>query len=578
VDKKKSRALHILPLWIILSLFGVFCAHQGGPSGGPVDTTPPQIILTYPASRALHFHDNRFSLELSKYIDRRSLEESIFISPSLGELTFDWGGKDVEVHFSDLLRENTTYIVMIGTDVVDTRNHNRMASAYSLAFSTGDHIDSGEVAGRVFDSKVEGIMIFGYEIDGGNGDTLNPSHTKPDYITQTGKDGTFSLPYLKIGRYRVIAVRDEYKNLLYDRQSDQYGVMISDVSLSAKRPFLSGLQCKMTAEDTIPPFVSSVRALDRIHVLLRFSKQMDTSNAGRQNISIVDTTTGVRLDIFDISFVPHAASVSEQNVPAGEAQLVTSEQDSTRVYRVTLRNFTDVYGNAMSGSLATGIFAGNGSPDTAMPRVTILTISDGSKSVPRNDSIQIGFSEAVRKLQFTRGCTLCDSGSKPVDGKFVWWNSMAVTYVPSAPLASGMSYKVVIVMDSLQDFAGNKYRDSTKVVRFQCIDENALGSIKGVVTGDSSITRGRIVVIVSSLSSPDVKPQRRILEKPGQFLFDELQEGQYVISAFNDIDSNNVYTYGKPYPFHPSERFTLYPDTLKVRARWPLDGVVVRFN
>ena len=102
--------------------------------------------------------------------------------------------------------------------------------------------------------------------------------------------------------------------------------------------------------------------------------------------------------------------------------------------------------------------------------------------------------------------------------------------------------------------------------------------MKGAVADDSTITKGRIIVTATAISSRDIRPQYRTLEKPGPFAFEELPEGQYVLSAIIDVDSNGVYSYGKPFPFQPAERFMQYNDTLKVRARWPLEGIAIRFK
>ncbi len=560
----------------MLSFVGLYCAHQGVPTGGPVDKTPPQVVHTYPANQTLHYSGNKFAFEFSKYVVRRSVEEGIFCSPNLGELTFDWGSTDVEVKFAGPLKDNTTYIITLGTDVVDTRNHNRMADAFSLAFSTGDHIDSGAVAGQVFGKSAEGIMVFAYELDGRLQDTLSPSRSLPDYLTQTGKDGSFRLRYLKLGHYRLIAVRDVYKNLRYDPQTDEYGVTSSDILLSAERPFVSGLQFRMTSADTSPPFLSGARSLDRNHVLLRFSKSMDSSGIDSHNVSIVDTLNGDGLNVMDFSFVARAGTGEKQQ--AGDAQLVTADQESTRVYRVTLRNFRDSSGNAMPARLATGVFSGLSAPDTLKPILNFVNISDGKKNVQRDNSIRMTFSEAVRRQAFEGGFAVNDSSGKRVPGELLWGKSTAVTFAPLSRLLFGMPYTIKVVLDSLVGFVGNGYKDSMRVMKFQVIEESQLGSMKGSVADDSTITGGKIIVTATAISSRDIRPQCRTLEKPGPFSFDEVPEGQYVLSAIIDVDSNGVYSYGKPFPFQPAERFTQYNDTLKVRARWPLEGIIIRFK
>ena len=124
---ERLRASRLLITGILMVL-GLSCAVQVPPSGGPPDTIPPQIIASDPAPGTLHFRGSRFTLRFSEYVDRRSVEESIFISPSVGTLEFDWGSTDVDITFRDSLRPSTTYILTVGTDVIDKRNRNRMES------------------------------------------------------------------------------------------------------------------------------------------------------------------------------------------------------------------------------------------------------------------------------------------------------------------------------------------------------------------------------------------------------------------------------------------------------------------
>ena len=238
------------------------CAGQVQPGGGPVDTIPPAVIRTVPDTNATHASVSAIELEFSEYVDRRSVEESIFISPYLGKLEFDWGTTDVTVRFPDTLRRNTTYVVSVGTDVIDIRARNRMAQGFTLAFTTGDSLDEGSLRGRVFDEHPEGVMVFAYDLAGIDPDTLNPAHVRPDYIMQTGIDGKFRFRHVALSTYRLVAVRDEYKNLVYDREVDEFGVGQGDVTLTKERPGMDGLQFRLAKEDTTRPFLTSVTARD----------------------------------------------------------------------------------------------------------------------------------------------------------------------------------------------------------------------------------------------------------------------------------------------------------------------------
>jgi len=552
----------------IVATISFFCAGQAPPSGGPPDTTPPEVVRSYPPPGTLNYRDNRFSLAFSKYVDRSSVEGSMFISPSVGLLTFDWSGTGVEIQFSDSLRPNATYIVTIGTDVVDTRK-NKMARAYALPFSTGGHLDSASVSGRVFDPTPAGVMIFAYSLDSRNPDTLNPARSKPDYATQTGKDGTFNLTNLALGRYRLIAVRDQYRNLLYDAQTDEFGIANTDIVLDSLRPRISGMQYQLTREDTTRPFLSSARSIDRSHVLLKFSEMMETTGLRATNVSIIDTATGSQLSAYDFSFVDGSSLA---------AQIYTADQESSKTYRVRLNELRDVRGNVLDMPPGSGIFSGSAVPDTTRPAMKIENIQEGDKSVQADDSIHIAFSEAIRPLPFERGFHLTDTAQRIVAGGFKWWNSAQASFVPSQPWPLSTPYVLRIALDSLRDLSGNHLRDSLWTRKFSTVDEKTLGSIKGEVRDDSPGARGKIYILAANISNTQLKPRRLVLGSPGPFVLDRVIEGRYTISAFRDADGNGSYSYGTPFPFRPAERFAIFADTLRVRARWPLEGVVISFR
>jgi uncharacterized protein (DUF2141 family) len=197
---------------------------------------------------------------------------------------------------------------------------------------------------------------------------------------------------------------------------------------------------------------------------------------------------------------------------------------------------------------------------------------------PVDDTIQITFSEAVLKPSFESGFALTDSSGLAVNGIFLWKNSMAVSFLPKPPLKYEMEYKLRIALDSVVDFSGNHSDDSTVVTPFQTVDERALSSIEGTVFDDSTHARGKIFITAMNISNKTVKSKTVVVDTPSVFMFSGLFEGEYTLSAFRDADSNGMYSYGTPFPFVSAERFTIYPDTLKLRARWPLEGVRLHFH
>jgi hypothetical protein len=552
---------------LLFSLLLISCAGQVSPSGGPPDKTPPRIIATSPLPGTLNFHDNKLSVQFDKYIRSTKVQDAIFISPHINHLSYDWSYKGVEIHFSDTLRPATTYILIIGTDAEDSHG-NKLAHSFALPFSTGDKIDSASLSGKVFDQNPAGVMLFAYRLDGRLADTLNPTRSKPDFLTQAGPDGTFSLLNLPPGDYRLFAVFDEYKNLLYDIQTDRYGVLPGDLFLPNESSSIKNIQYMLTTTDTSAPFLSSVKAINQRRLQFRFNKPIDPATVPLSAVTIKDTVRNTALTLFDISFTESST----------DAYVVTSPLDSPAVYRVGLVGARDRSGNRLSLAASSLLADGILRPDTLKPAVKFLTGADSIKNVDPGDTILLTISKQVLERPFERGFSLLDSTNKVIPASLMWFSSMRAMVVTPTALNYGEWYTVKMRIDSLIDFGPARYHDSTLVRHFQTVSEEALGSIEGTISDELSTGKGRLILVLHDVAVRQGKSRAIPLDSAGAFTIDHVKEGKYGLWAYRDADGNGVYSYGKPFPFVPAERFTVYPETLKVRARWPLAGVQLRLT
>ncbi len=216
-------------------LFCIFwgCANQLPPGGGEEDKTPPKIIIVSPSANSLNFKGNVIHLEFNEYVDRRSLQDAFRISPPyIGDIDYDWSGKSVDIVFSVPFwkkNENKTYVVNINSNLKDIHG-NAIDKPYIFAFSTGPQIDKGSISGKVINYNKKIISVFAYIIN--SSDTaFNPTRTVADYITEISSDGNYLLSNIAVSTYRLIAVDDEDKNLLYtDREG--FGVLNKDIIVS----------------------------------------------------------------------------------------------------------------------------------------------------------------------------------------------------------------------------------------------------------------------------------------------------------------------------------------------------------
>lgn len=549
------------------------CANQQSPQGGPIDVTPPQVLATDPPKNTVNFRGNRITVEMDKYVDQRSFEESVFISPYVGSLEFDWSGKEVEIAFSEALRLNTTYVVNIGTDVVDLNNRNRMANAFVLAFSTGPDIDHGAIEGRVFprspDDPVSGVMIFAYRLDGTNPDTLNPQTLRPGFITQTGSAGAFFLHHIPFGAYRVYAVRDQYRNLLYDPEADDFGVQSMPVFLSPSDTLVAGLFMQLSKEDTTAPRLVRAEAVGENHVLLTFSEPVAADTIGAGAFSVFDTLARASL------------AVRGMFCPIGRAdavELVTGTQDSTAYYRVFARGIRDSSGNRLSAIANSAVFQGSGRRDTLATRLVAISIPDSSITVSLDENIRISFSDAIALPDPSAIADLRDSRGVQVPTIVRKKDDARVELEPHALLTPASWYRLTVHLRGIKDWAGKGVRDSIRVMHFRTFDPEDRSSIEGAVRDSRGPDRGSGYVIhARRIGTNETTEYTATTDSAGRFLFQNILDGRYVLQAFFDVDRNGRYDAGRPFPFLPSEPLSLPTDTLKVRARWPLEGVTVRF-
>ncbi|MCX6133591.1 MAG: Ig-like domain-containing protein [Ignavibacteriales bacterium] len=561
-------------LIVLLPFILLSCAGQRAPEGGPIDTDPPTVASTIPANYATRFSGRSITLEFNEYVDHRSVEGAVFVSPSLGQLEFDWSGREVEIRFAGTLRRSTTYVVTIGTDVVDLHNRNKMAQSYTLAFTTGEDIDHGAVEGRVFPRRETdpalGAMIFAYRLDGLNPDTLDPRTTKPDYVTQSGKDGGFLLRHLTFGSYRIIAVRDDYKNLLYDPETDEFGAQPDEIVLTPTDTLKAGVWMRLGKEDTTAVRMTKAASTNNRHVMIELSSPMDTSGLSANWFRVSDTVSQKPLGVLSVCpVIPKMTSVV----------VVTDTQRAGEGYRVEISSLRGVNGLRVSPSANRLTFSGSEVRDTLAPRIASISLADSAKEIDLQPKFLLSFSDAVKRERAGNSISLIDSSRSAVPLRLRWLSDASVEVMPQGRLASRTWFTLRIGMRSVMNLAGRAGKDSLRVFRFQTIDDELFSSIEGFIHDVSvSDPKGDVFLVARNVSRKEPKEYVVRLSQPGPFMLSDLLEGKYLLQAFRDRDDDGKFSPGQVFPFRRSERFTEYPDTLRLRARWPLENVELKLH
>jgi hypothetical protein len=547
---------------VITTLFISSCASQLPPGGGEEDKIPPKIIEIIPKPGTLNYSDNYFEMTFSEYVDKRSVQEAIFVSPPLTKsLKYDWSGKSLTAYFQDTLKTNTTYTITIGTDVEDLNNRNKMAEPFSFAFSTGSSIDSGKISGKIYDTDPDGCMVFAYKkIDG----EIDPTVQKPDYVSQVGKNGKYTLVGLGEGEYIVYAIRDRLRDFLFQMNDDQIGVQFKDLIITSRFSEIINCDFYLNKMDTIPPKLSSVVMLDRNHLLIEFNEPVDSSKISASNFYLYDSTKQSRYDVY--YFFKGDARPRQYNLAIKDSLI-----NGNNIVLVSNKIF-DNYGNI--NAYETYSITPNSEPDTLIPKLQkIFGNMPGDKVDFENPVLTIKFSDGFSRIDVDKALSAYDGTGKVLPHIIEFIDDASFYLKINSKLKQRTEYQLNIDLGKIIDIAGNKI-DSTYKHKFTTNSELDFSGVSGLVRADED--NYELFVELKSVGS-DKRSYLNKVNKDKSFNLSKIIPGKYLLSSFIDKNKNSKYDAGSIKRIKYAEKFTFYPDTLNLRARWPVVDVVVEY-
>lgn len=216
----------MLKLRNILYIIGVIallssCARMGRPDGGWYDETPPHVIGSTPADRSTNVQAKKVNIYFDEFIKLDNASEKVVVSPpQLEQAEIKASGKKISVELKDSLKPNTTYTVDFSDAISDNNEGNPMGN-YTYSFSTGDHIDTLEVAGTVLSAEnlepVKGILVGLYA------EFEDSCFMKQPMLRLARADsrGHFVIKGVAPGAYRIYALNDQDGNYMFSQKSEQ---------------------------------------------------------------------------------------------------------------------------------------------------------------------------------------------------------------------------------------------------------------------------------------------------------------------------------------------------------------------
>ena len=557
----------------------IACATQVAPGGGPEDKLPPRIAAVYPAPGTTnHPIELYIKLEFDEWINPSIPRNAVSISPPIEKkMRFEVSGKTLELTSRGLLDTGTTYTVTFASGIKDLHG-NALAKPFQVVFSTGAHIDSLKLSGRVMvlDSMTKkklypsvGLFLMGPEREGirylqkYRDTTTNlldslPMLAKepPLYTTLVDSAGVFELTGLKPGRYRVATFLDVNGNQKIEPSVEPVGFWEKDIVLTEGMtdtlwiPLADQDTSYLELESVTQPFANILEATFTRPVYFD-SLFRDTSNC-----SLTSNADGKKL--FPSKVYLGASSKKPQfyfsEKPKKEVVYkftCLAAKDSLFRPLDTLRNYVEwewqeVAKDTLAPSVSSAKFTSR--TKAVFPHDSLIISYDK----PFGDSLTQAFYIAINKDTTLMQVEPIDPVRLLVKRNDEWPTDVAIEVL------EGYNDTTLAAADS------NGVRDTVitlkykRLTRVESVSKLKLASLKGAVPGGNA----QVAVRLTSIETKEARVAK--CDGSGNFAFPDLEEGTFFIEYYYPEQSRNTPDAGKLAPFRFGQAWRAPSDTLKI--------------
>ena len=218
---KKTVFFGSLIIVFSIILLNFCCASRQLPQGGPRDHDPPKLLLATPANMTRHFNAKTIKLDFDEYFKLANPYSEISMSPTPAKLPeYKVKQKSIEITLKDTLEKNTTYVINFGKAIADVNEANVLKN-FTYVFSTGEHIDSLSISGKVINTATQQnekdatVMLFTLKQD-----SLLFGKKKPTVYATTDSAGNFTLNNLHPDDYRIYALKETSPDKIYNKDDE----------------------------------------------------------------------------------------------------------------------------------------------------------------------------------------------------------------------------------------------------------------------------------------------------------------------------------------------------------------------
>ena len=557
------------------------CANAVAPTGGPKDSAPPKVVEAVPENQSTNFLGKKIEITFDEYITLENANQKVLISPPLNEKPdIKLHNKTVVVKFKESLAPNTTYTINFGQAIKDLHEGNQFKD-YVYSFSTGNHIDTLLIAGKVLNAEdkkpIEDVYVSLYAADRDNLDSL-PLNTKPTYITKTDKDGRFSLNGLADKKYLVFALKDVNANLYFDLPNEEVAFLDTLVSASYHQMLkpqtvatdsVTTDSTFLVPKDTVPQRVFDQNALN---LTLYMFTEVDSSQVLLEKKLVEE---GLLQFVFrhpakDATVMTHEMLPDTFNL----VTLHSSEYDTIKWYFTpnvkdslwVQVKYDTVINDSTRYSLKYKEPGGNRRRKAAPKKLSVSNNLLGRGGLIPGQDLILRFSEPIVDYRMHDSTVFkCDTVIYYDRLAFEKADEDGLLYRLTTPFYADSSYSFEIP-DSVFFGIRGRTNDAFKV-DFHVLKDDEYGNIYITVVPPEGMKQ---VVVQLTNESGKVLKEETITQKQ-EVMFEYLMPARYKLRAILDADGNGKWSTGNYHHHSLPETVVEYKDPLEIKAGWDID-------
>ncbi len=542
-----------------IALYFLSCATIVAPSGGPKDVTPPKMISSQPKDLSTNFKGNKIILNFDEYVQLKTPEKFLLISPPLSKLPdIKIKGHSVVIKLEDTLRSNTTYNFYFGDAIVDIAENNPISN-FNFAFSTGPEIDSLSLSGNVTHAlsrmPAVGAIVMLYE----DFTDSVPMKQIPTYVSRTSENGNFHLNSLASGKYRAVALMDMNNDYMYDLPNELIGF----------------------SSDSVQPYHNAINLNDSVAV-----QKTDLKTQNLVSINIFPEPDSTQRILKSMMAARNRLSIAFRypmkspefrvlNIPDSLPWAIREWNSGNDTLSAWLLNQPDTLKLEVSDQ------------GMVLDTVKIATVQKASiKSRRSETSTGLGYSTSLynRMLGYNKPLILTfNNPVKEHDFKAMSFSAFTTkdtaTFVPEIRFADSIQRRLLISYNWNATTSYDAYIPKgsfTDIYRDSCDSTHVVFQMKAAeVYGKFAVTINRrennYPVIIQLLNEKGLVLDQRILTTDNRADFGLLSPAKYGLKAIMDVNSNGRWDTGEFLKKIQPEIVIVHPKIFQVRTNWELE-------